>query len=745
MTRILLLVIVMLTAAPSAIAQKKPNVLFIAIDDLRPELSCYASPQVKTPHIDKLAASAMIFNRAYCQVAVCGASRASLLTGILPTATRFTSYKTRADEDVPGAPTLPETFKEAGYVTISNGKIFHHRLDTNERSWTEPAWRPEGGHAKSFDPETTKRLSARKRGRIFESPDVPDDAYPDGQIAEKTIKDLQRLAKSDKPFFLACGFVRPHMPFYAPKKYWDLYERDKIQIADNRYRPTNAPAALRGSGEFRSYHLADYKEGTEAFHRMMRHGYMASVSYVDQLVGNVLAELERLDLADDTIVILWGDHGWHLGEHDFWGKHNTMHLATRVPLIIRVPGKKPAKTDALVETSDLFPTLCGLADLQTPRTVQGRSFTKLFDTPDESFRDVIYNRFGPGDAVITKRYTYTRYRNDRGQMLYDLKTDPDENENVADRPEYAKIVTEMNEKLTERMTEAANARAADYEGDVPIPTKIGVAYGKHERHILDFWQAESDKPTPLVMVIHGGGWSGGSKERMARFADARALLDAGISVAAINYRLMRHAADVTPPVKAMMHDSARALQFIRTKAKAWNIDPTRIGLAGGSAGACTSLWLAYHDDLADPDSDDPVARQSTRVTCAAVIGAQTTLDPQQMKQWTPNSRYGGHAFGKKNFAEFLADRDQIMPWIQEYSPYALASKNDPPVYIRYGQAPEMGKDQKDPTHTANFGIGLQQRCKELGIECIVAYPDAPGIKHDSPTDYLIDRLTRQSD
>jgi iduronate 2-sulfatase len=637
MTRILLLVIVMLTAVPSAIAQKKPNVLFISIDDLRPELRCYASPQVKTPHIDKLAASAMIFNRAYCQVAVCGASRASLMTGILPTATRFTSYKTRADEDTPGAKTLPQTFKEAGYVTISNGKIFHNHNDANERSWSEPAWRPEVGHAKSFDPETTARLSARKRGRIFESPDVPDDAYGDGKVAEKTIQDLRRLAESDKPFFLGCGFIRPHMPFYAPKKYWDMYERDKIEIADNRYRPKDAPADLRGSGEFRYYHLADYKEGSEAFHRMMRHGYLASVSYVDQLVGNVLAELERLELADDTIVILWGDHGWHLGEHDFWGKHNTMHLATRVPLIIRVPGKKAGRTDALVETSDIFPTLCGLADLKPPTTVQGRSFAGVLDQPDKPFRDVVYNRFGRGDAVITERYTYTRYRGSESRMLYDLNTDPSENKNLAGLPEYAEIVAKMDEKLNERMAEAANARAAGYEGDVPIPTKVGIKYGDHPRHILDFWQAEADKPTPLVLVIHGGGWRGGSKERMARFADARALLDAGISVAAINYRLMRHAADVTPPVKAPMHDSARALQFIRTQAKAWNIDPTRIGLAGGSAGACTSLWLAYHDDLADPTSDDPVARQSTRrdVRCGrrrpdhARPGPDETVDAQQ--------------------------------------------------------------------------------------------------------------------
>lgn len=742
----------------------QPNVLFIAVDDLRPELACYGGPQVQTPYLDQFAAQGVQFQRAYCQVAVCGASRASLMTGILPTPQRFKSYLTRADEDVPQAPTLPETFKNAGYTTISNGKIFHHRDDSEEKSWSEPAWRPKKGSMAHLDPATTERLSKRKRGRIYELPDVPDNAYFDGQLAEKTIADLQRLKTADKPFFLACGFVRPHMPFYAPKKYWDLYDREKIEIADNRYRPKGAPKALRGSNEFRSYHLGGFDEKSEAFHRLMRHGYMASVSYVDKLIGDVLAEVERLELADDTIVVVWGDHGWHLGEHEFWGKHNTTHLATRVPLMIRIPGKKTGVSSALVETSDLFPTLCSVAGLPVPDTVQGQSFAALFNDPTQAFREVAYCRFGSGDAVITDGFTYTRYLHGKGEMLYDLEKDPDENQNVVNNPDYAETVKKMKAHLNEREAEAAaakleptpkqkrtmapksssspEAKVPGYEGDVPVPTHSGVKYGPHERHVLDFWQAKSNQPTPLVLVIHGGGWSGGSKERMSRFADANALLNAGISVVAINYRLMRHAQDVTPPVKAPLHDAARALQFLRGKAKEWNIDPTRIGAAGGSAGACTSLWLAYHDDMADPDSDDPVARQSTRLTCAAVRAPQTSLDPKQMKEWTPNSRYGGHAFGKKNFAQFLAERESILPWIAEYSPFALATKDDPPVALFYGAAPAMGKPQKDPTHTANFGIGLQTRCLELGIECLVIYPGGTEAKVKTPADYLIATLKK---
>ncbi|MBI1335464.1 MAG: alpha/beta hydrolase fold domain-containing protein [Phycisphaera sp.] len=287
-------------------------------------------------------------------------------------------------------------------------------------------------------------------------------------------------------------------------------------------------------------------------------------------------------------------------------------------------------------------------------------------------------------------------------------------------------------------------KATGFEGDVPPPTFSGVHYGEHERHVLDFWGAQSDKPTPLVLVIHGGGWMGGSKERMSRFVDAQRLLDAGISVAAINYRLMCHAEGVVPPVKAPMHDAARALQFLRSKAAEWNIDPSRIGAAGGSAGACTSLWLAYHDDMADPDSEDVVARQSTRLTCVAVKGPQTTLDPAQMKEWTPNSGYGGHAFGKKSFNQFLADREAILPWIKEYSPYALATPDDPLVCLFYNTAPDMGRDQSDPTHTANFGVGLQQRCGELGIPCEVVYPQAEDVRHATPEDFLIEQLTRPS-
>lgn len=273
----------------------------------------------------------------------------------------------------------------------------------------------------------------------------------------------------------------------------------------------------------------------------------------------------------------------------------------------------------------------------------------------------------------------------------------------------------------------------------PNPTLADVSYGPHKKQVLDFWKVESANPTPLVFHIHGGAWVGGDKNHVAGL---KQYLDAGISVVSIQYRFIAEAtADkVVPPVKGPLDDAARALQFVRSKAAEWNIDKERIGGLGGSAGACSSLWLAFHPDMADPKSGDPIARESTRLWCVAVAVAQTTLDPQQMKEWIPNSDYGGHAFGFGNFAEFLAGREKILPWIDEYSPYALVTADDPPVYLYYGEPPALGQKQKDPTHSTNFGVKLQEHCRLVGVECELRYPGAPDVKHDNPELYLIAKL-----
>ena len=303
------------------------------------------------------------------------------------------------------------------------------------------------------------------------------------------------------------------------------------------------------------------------------------------------------------------------------------------------------------------------------------------------------------------------------------------------------FVREINAEESKREL-ALNAK-------LPNPTHYDVAYGSHPKQVFHFWKAESDKPTPLLFFIHGGGWSGGGR-LSGLSALLPSMLSEGISVVSVEYRFIVEAtADgVSPPVKGPLHDAARALQFIRSKATEWNIDKQRIGASGGSAGACTSLWLAFHPDLADSNSSDLIARESTRLFCAAVNGAQTTLDPAQMKEWTPNSTYGGHAFGFKGdpssklsaFDEFFSKRETILPWIAEYSPYALVTADDPPIYLSYATAPALGQNQKDPTHSANFGIKLREHCIAAGVPCELFYPDAPEVKHSTAKEFLIEKL-----
>ncbi len=298
----------------------------------------------------------------------------------------------------------------------------------------------------------------------------------------------------------------------------------------------------------------------------------------------------------------------------------------------------------------------------------------------------------------------------------------------------------------------------------PEPTAKAVHYGPHERQVLDFYQAKSDTPTPVVFAIHGGGWVNGSKDGYR--GAAKRYNDAGISLVAINYRMVTEAAEkkTDPPVKWPLEDAARALQFVRSKAAEWNLDKKRIGATGGSAGGCSSLYLLYHDDMADPKSSDPVARESTRLFCAAVDGAQTTLDPKVLREWMPNYTYGGHAFsivgpdGKRDagFNTYLAKRDELLPKINTYSPMAHVTKDDPPVFLFYsGMTKQKDKDGKDvnvpsasvkgeskpdPTHAPLLGAILMEKLQAEGVEGIFVHPGMPHPKYKSSADYLIDRL-----
>ncbi len=312
------------------------------------------------------------------------------------------------------------------------------------------------------------------------------------------------------------------------------------------------------------------------------------------------------------------------------------------------------------------------------------------------------------------------------------------------------LLLAAQEAKTEPKAKAAKAKAAP---ERPEPTVADYEYAKDSpRQKFDFWQAKSDAPTPVVLLIHGGGWRGGDKSSYGKVA-IQPLLDAGISVAAINYRFIEQAmADkVEPPVKGPLGDAALALQTIRSRAKEWNIDPARIGATGGSAGACTSLWLALHDDSADEKSDDPVARQSSRLSCAAVSGAQTSLDPKELREWMPNSIYGGHAFGfaapkrsrAQEFDLLIAEREKVLPWIKEYSPIELVTKDDPPIYLDYPNQktpPVIGQNEPDPTHSAIYGIKLVEKLKAAGVEGVLSYPGREDERYGSINAFFIAKL-----
>ncbi len=443
---------------------EKPNVLFIIVDDLRPQLACYGADGVISPNIDQLAGEGVMFTRSYCQVPVCGASRASLLTGLRPTRKRFTSFKSIADEDAPGITGLPKHFKEHGYHTISNGKVFHHYERDGAGGWSEMPWHPNGWVEAPWYPKgnwanylTTENLLLRDKftiGHAYECADVSDKAYFDGAIAEKTIVDLHRVSETEKPFFLVAGFRKPHLPFNAPKKYWDMYERSEIDLADNPFIPESAPeASLSYLWELNNYvGIPKDPPVQDSLARTLIHGYYACVSYVDAQVGKILAELDSLGLRDNTIVLLIGDHGWHLGEHGLWSKFTNYEESLRSPMIISAPGLTAGQASSgLVEFVDLYPTLCELCDLPGPEHLEGTSLLPLLEDSNNKWEEVAFSRFRDGESVKTDRYRYTEWTDDDGEvyarMLYDHQLDPNENTNITELPENKQIVEDLSKML----------------------------------------------------------------------------------------------------------------------------------------------------------------------------------------------------------------------------------------------------------------------------------------------------------
>jgi iduronate 2-sulfatase len=470
---------VLLTFGAAKTTVRKPNVLFICIDDLRPDLKAYGNPLVHAPNLDKLTGQATVFTNQYVTQPTCGASRYSLLTGRLPR--KPVDLKNEAiEQQLAGKPRTdkPETFidnlRRNGYYTVGIGKVSHSadgyvygynepRSDKLELpySWDEMLfdagkWKT-GWNAFFAYADGSNRQSKKAEVRPYENADVPDESYPDGLSANLAVQKLKELAKKDKPFFLSVGFFKPHLPFTAPKKYWDLYDESKITLTDSPDIPENVnEASLHPSNEFNQYQLGEEKASlqkpvSDAYARKLRHAYYAAISYTDAQVGKVLDELKAQGLAENTIIVVWSDHGWHLGDYRVWGKHTIFDQSLRSVLIVKTPeSKKATVRNQIVSSVDIYPTLMALCGVKTLPELDGKSFADLLKTkPGKNWENVAYSYYNRGITVRNDRYRLTRYFRDKQPVieLYDHKTDPHENHNVAaQHPEIVAELTKVWEK-----------------------------------------------------------------------------------------------------------------------------------------------------------------------------------------------------------------------------------------------------------------------------------------------------------
>lgn len=479
-------------------SKKRPNVLFISVDDLRPQLGCYGRPETISPNINRLASEGVMFTNHFVQCPACAPSRHSLLTGKRPQRSRLKSYTMRAFDLIPqkyeGRPvSMPHHFKLNGYYTVSIGKISHspdgrkrgpsikeHDAydggDTGEPElpfgWDE-VYTPYGQWKTAwavFFAYAGGKTRIPGKTPSTEAADVPDTGYPDGLIADEAIKKLRELKQKNKPFFLATGFYKPHLPFNSPKRYWDAYKREKIEPSAYPDAPENINPNV---SLHKSYELTPRYTGlatpgvvTDDEARKLRHGYYACVHYIDTQVGKVLAELDRLGLRDNTIVIIWGDHGWHLGDYGIWGKSTLYDFALRSPLIVRAPGVSAVgkKSGELIESLDIYPTLSELCGLEVPKHLDGKSFARLIKKPGLSGKGFAcsYHKKKDyiGESMRTKRYRvaqWTDLNNKAVQVeLYDHASDPDENVNIADK--HPKLVKKLLSQMQQINSKASRKK-----------------------------------------------------------------------------------------------------------------------------------------------------------------------------------------------------------------------------------------------------------------------------------------------
>ncbi len=484
-------------AQKAKVDKKRFNVLFVAVDDLKPDLGCYGNTLVKSPNIDALAKDGVVFENNYCQQAVSAASRVSLFTGLRPDRTRVRDLVTDMRDQLPDVVTLPQYFMQNGYETVGFGKLMHGAKDNDPVSWSIPYrendqlqyaagfsypvnGKYQGQHSrdeynkvagKKFNwSQMNNYLKKQDAAPATECLDVPDGAYCDGAIAQAAIEQLDRLSKGDKPFFLAVGFEKPHLPFVAPKKYWDLYDRNQIPLAPFQQPALNAPEyAYHSWGELRNYSQMPAEGAVDTIQqRELIHGYYASMSYMDAQLGLVLNHLKKLKLDKNTIVVLWGDHGWHLGDHGLWCKHSNFEQAVRSPLIIKAPKReKGKKAPTMSEFVDVYPTICDLAGLPIPQWLEGVSLTPVMDNHKAMVKEYAISQFPRGKQIMgyslrDKRYRLTvwlkgkfddaeLYLNPQiaGVELYDYVADPLEKKSLAGEEDYQALVGQMQSKLFE--------------------------------------------------------------------------------------------------------------------------------------------------------------------------------------------------------------------------------------------------------------------------------------------------------
>ncbi len=752
-------------AAGAAAPRRRPNIIYVMTDDQGyGDIAAHGNPVLKTPHLDRLHRESVRLTEFHASP-TCSPTRSALMTGRHEFRSGITHTILERERLVLTATTLPQVLKASGYTTGIFGKW--HLGDEDEYQPGRRGFDRVFIHGAGGIGQTYPGSCGDAPGNSYFNPVIRSDGkfvatrgYCTDVFFKEAIDWIEARHKAGEPFFCYVTPNAPHGPLDCPPG------SDAAPLA-----------RLEAAGLGPPNKRADIAK------------FYGMIENIDTNMGKLLRKLDDLDIADDTLLVFTTDNGTATGQSVFndgmrGAKGSPWRGGTRVPSFWRWQGGLPAGVDVPAVTAhiDVFPTLCELAGATVPADVaakvEGRSLVPLLRDKAAAWPDrPLFTHVGRWDRGQAAESAYRNCRIREGKWslvnvknaaaaweLYDVAVDPGEKSDVAQQhPDLvAKLAGAYDRWWRSVQPDLVNENL-DGPAENPFataywqqmggkPTAIDVSYGPHPKQKLHFWKspkASAEMPAPLLFFIHGGGWQGGD-----RFSGLSGMLpkmlESGVSVASVEYRFISEALaeKIDPPVDAPLSDAARALQTVRSRAAEWQFDPRRVAASGGSAGACSSLWLAFHDDMAEPASPDPVARESTRLLAAAVTGAQTTLDPAQMKEWTPNSRYGGHAFGfmpspeqrDTQFAAFLDARDRLLPVINRYSPYALVTADDPPVYLFYGTPPALGQEEKDPTHTANFGVKLKERLDQAGVACELVYPGAPDVKHATVAEYMLNVL-----